>query len=236
MWQYAGMGFLLLILMPLALGFWAQRHVNGTFERWAQVRVSSGLTGARVARAILDRHGLHDVPVELVQGQLTDHYDPRRRSVHLSPVVYEGDSVSSISVAAHEVGHALQHSRGYAPLAARTAFFPLAAFGGGAFNVLILAGVVMFFVGLAGPGMWAALIGIGLYSFAVLFHIVTLPVEFNASSRARVQLVELGAIAPQEQDGVGKVLNAAAMTYVVAALASIATLLYYASWFLGGDD
>lgn len=219
--------YFLFVIPPLLLGLWAQHSVKSTFARWSEVRSASGMSGAEVARAILDRNGLHGVPVEAVAGQLSDHYDPKTRSVHLSESVYGSRSVAAVSVAAHEVGHAIQHAKAYAPMTARSALWPLAAFGSGAWGILLMIGTVLtFFIG-SPLGMYAIAFGVIFYSFAVLFHVVTLPVEFNASSRARVQLQELGLVTSADAAGTSKVLNAAAMTYVAGALAALAELAYW---------
>ena len=217
----------LLFLAPfLLLGLWAQSHVGSTFRKWSQVPSSTGMTGAEVARRILDQHGLHDVTIHAVPGELSDHYDPRARTVNLSEPVYGQRTVAAASVAAHEVGHALQHAHGYVPLQLRSAFFPVAAFGSSAFMPLFIIGIVLYAMGSV-LGVWAFLAAIVLYGFAVLFQLVTLPVEFNASSRARGELETMmpGAIS-QDGQGTAAVLNAAALTYVAAALAALAQLMW----------
>jgi Zn-dependent membrane protease YugP len=218
------------ILIPfLLLGFWAQSNVKRTFQRWSEVRSSSGRTGAEVARSILDRNGLTDVQVLHAPGELTDHYDPRKRTVNLSDSVYGSDSVSAVSVAAHEVGHAIQHQKAYAPLAVRSALFPVAAFGSSAFGPLFMVGFVLYMIGNVAGGNLVFLVAVAFFAFAVLFQLVTLPVEFDASRRAKLQLGEMNLYpnAAQEAAGTAKVLNAAALTYVVAALAAVAQLAYY---------
>lgn len=228
----------LIIMAPfLLLSFWAQSRVSSSFGTWSQVASSSGRSGAEVARAILDRNGLQQVPVQHTPGQLSDHYDPRSRTVNLSDDVYASRSVAAVAVAAHEVGHAIQHSRAYAPLAFRSALFPVASFGSAAFMPLFLLGMVLFAVGSSLGGL-AMLVAILLFAFGVLFQLVTLPVEFDASRRAKAQLQEL-VLAPaggQEADGTRQVLNAAALTYVAAALAALAQLAYFALSFLGNRD
>jgi len=175
-----------------------------------------------VARRILDRHGLSDVPVVPSNASaLSDHYDPRKRTVSLSRPVFEGRSVAATAVAAHEVGHAIQHATGYAPMKARTAIWPLAAFSSQTWIYFLLAG--FFITNLSGTLFTIALV---LYAFAVLFQIATLPVEFNASHRAKEQVAALGLVTPAEQEGVSKTLTAAAMTYVAGALAALLQLLY----------
>jgi Zn-dependent membrane protease YugP len=229
----------LLFLAPfMLLGFWAQNRVKGSFAQWSQVRSSSGRTGAEVARAILDRNGLQHVEIKEVAGQVSDHYDPRSKSIGLSPEVFRSNSVAAVSVAAHEVGHAIQHSKAYAPLAIRTAIFPVAAFGSGAFTPLFFLGVILFFMQLTGPGSVVMLVALALFAVGVLFQIVTLPVEFDASRRAKAQLQELTLVPAGGQEAVGasKVLSAAALTYVAGALMGVAQLAYFALQFFGGND
>jgi len=225
--------YLALLIIPLIFGFWAQRSVTGTFAKWDEVAGASGRTGGEVARAILDRNGLTDVPVNHVSGTLSDHYDPRGRTVNLSDDVFGSRSIAAVAVAAHEVGHAIQHQKAYAPLAIRSTLVPAASFGSTAFMPLFFGGIIL--ASMAVPlGQTIILVAIALYSLAVLFQIVTLPVEFDASRRARAQLSELSLspTAGQEAQGTAKVLNAAAMTYVAAALASIAQLAYFVIQFV----
>jgi hypothetical protein len=218
------MNFLLFFVGPLIIGLIAQSRVKSTFARNLQVPVANGLTGAEVARRVLDANGLHDVPIEEVQGSLSDHYDPRNRTVHLSSDVYRGRSVASTAVGAHEVGHAIQHAQAYAFFRFRSALFPAVSFASNIWFLFLIGGlffqVFQFF-----------LIAIALYSIAVLFQIVTLPVEFDASRRAKKQLHDLGLVASNEAAGVKSVLTAAALTYVAGALAAVAMLLYYLSIF-----
>lgn len=228
--------FFLLMVPVLILGFVAQRSVTTTFATWSEVRGSSGRTGAEVARAILDRNGLTDVVVNHVPGQLSDHYDPRNRTVNLSDMVHGSNSVAAVAVAAHEVGHAMQHQQAYAPLAIRSALVPVASFGSAAFMPLFLIGIVLIAMQSAlGPNLM--LLAIILYGFAVLFQVVTLPVEFDASRRAKAQIQELSLAPAGGQEGVGteKVLSAAARTYVAAALAAAVQLVYLAMSFLGNE-
>lgn len=208
------------------LAMWASFRVKSAFAKMSQVPAYSGLTGAQVAEDILTRNDIRDVRVERSEGgQLSDHYDPQAKVVRLSPEVYEGTSLASLGVAAHEVGHAIQDAKHYGPLKLRNGIVPLAAIGGNLSWFVIVAGIVL---GLATKlGLTVMLIGVGLFSLTVLFQIINLPVEFDASRRARVALVDGGLIAPNEDAGVAKVLNAAALTYVAATLAAIATLIYY---------
>lgn len=229
--------FTLIILMlgPMILGFWAQSSIKKNVSRQSQVDNVAGLTGAQVARKILDANGLQEVPVHHTPGDLTDHYDPRSRSVHLSDIVFNKRSVAAAAIAAHEVGHAIQHQKAYAPLAIRSALFPAAAFGSQAFMPLVLIGMLMAAGGsLLGPKIF--LVGIVLYAAAAMFQVVTLPVEFDASRRANNQMAELGFIAGPQLDGTKAVLRSAAMTYVAAALAAIGTLLFYVLQYAGMRD
>lgn len=216
------MTFLIAFIVPMVLGFWAQHRVKSTFARNLEVPVANGMTGAQVARRILDANGLNEVPIEETPGSLSDHYDPRSRSVHLSPEVFQGVSIASTSVAAHEVGHALQHAQAYAFFKFRSAMFPAVQFASNIWVLFLLGGIFFQITGFV-------VLAVALYSIAVLFQIVTLPVEFDASSRAKRQLNELGLVVASEGAGVKSVLKAAAWTYVAGALAAVAMLLYYLS-------
>jgi len=216
------MTFLIAFIVPMVIGLWAQHRVKSTFARNLDVPVANGMTGAQVARRVLDANGLHEVPIEETPGSLSDHYDPRSRSVHLSPEVFQGVSVASTAVAAHEVGHAIQHAQAYAFFRFRSAMFPAVQFTSNIWLLFLIGGIffkLTEFIVLA----------VALYSVAVLFQIVTLPVEFDASSRAKRQLSDLGLVAANEGAGVKSTLTAAAWTYVAGALAAIAMLLYYLS-------
>ena len=229
----------LAIMVPfMVLGFWAQSRVTSRFNKWSEVRSTSGRSGAEIARAILDRNGLQHVEVLHTPGQLSDHYDPRKKTVNLSDSVFGSNSVSAVAVAAHEVGHAIQHAKAYAPMTLRSAVFPAAQFGSGAFMPMFIAGIVLFFIGMSGLGQTVMLIAIVLFAFGVLFQLVTLPVEFDASRRAKAQLQELTLVPAggQEAEGTQQVLGAAAMTYVAAALMSVAQLAYFAMQFLGSSE
>lgn len=219
--------YLIFALPGLLLGLWAQARVRGAFNRYSQVRTARNVTGAQVARALLDEQGLHDVVVEETQGFLSDHYDPRTRVLRLSPDVYRTPSVAAAGVAAHEMGHALQHAAGYAPLQLRSAIVPVAQFGSSLAPILFIIGFLLNFTTLA----WA---GVILFAGAVLFTLVTLPVEFDASKRAKALLTSSGIMVGEEIKGVDKVLDAAALTYVAAAVAAIGQLLYYILLLSGG--
>jgi Zn-dependent membrane protease YugP len=220
--------YLILALPGLLLGLWAQMRVKGTFNKYSKVRTTRNLTGAEIARHLLDNQGLHDVRVEETQGFLSDHYDPRTRVLRLSPDVYRVPSVAAAGVAAHEMGHALQHSAGYAPLQLRSAIVPVVQFGSSLAPILILVGFLLQFTTLA----W---IGVILFAGAVVFSLITLPVEFDASRRAKALLTQGGIVSPEEAGGVSAVLNAAGWTYVAAAIAAIGQLLYYVLLLTGGS-
>jgi hypothetical protein len=212
--------FLLAFVVPMIVGFWAQHRVKSTVARNLQVGVANGMSGAQVARHILDANGLQDVPVEQAPGSLTDHYDPRSRSVHRSEPVYHGVSVASTAIGAHEVGHAIQHAKAYSFFRFRSAMFPAVQFASNIWMLLLFGGFILGVLQLA-------YLGVLLFGIAVLFQLVTLPVEFDASKRAKDQLQDLGLVAASEGEGVKSTLTAAAWTYVAAALASVAMLLYY---------
>jgi Zn-dependent membrane protease YugP len=218
-----------LILIAFGISIWAQFRVKGTFKKWSQVGISSRMTGYEAARRMLDNNGLYDVPIEPVRGVLTDHYDPIQRVVRLSEPVYYESSVSAVSVACHEVGHAIQHKFSYPMLVLRHRMFPMVSFTSGIAPFLLIAGFLFQASGLL-------LAGILFFSAAVAFQLVTLPVEFNASSRARELMISEGFIANHEEQGVAKVLNAAALTYVAAALISLLELLKFIMIFAGNRE
>lgn len=209
---------MILLIPSIVFAMYAQARVSSTFAKYLRVGGKRGFTGYQVARHILDSNGMGDVPVDIAGGRLTDHYDPRKRVVSLSNEVYNGRSLASISVAAHETGHAIQHANGYVPLSFRNAIFPIASFGSSAAWIFIIIGLIMSVPSLLD-------LGILLFSAAVLFQVVTLPVEFNASSRALKLLDEGGFIVGDEYDGSKKVLSAAALTYVAAMATAISQLL-----------
>ncbi|RXZ82265.1 zinc metallopeptidase [Paenibacillaceae bacterium] len=209
-----------LIIIAFIISIWAQFRVKGTFAKWSDVPTMRGLSGSQAARHMLDSNGLHDVPIEPVQGELSDHYDPINRIVRLSEKVYYGSSISSVSVACHEVGHAIQHKVHFPMLVLRHRMFPVVNLVSGAAPFLLIAGILFNVTGLLG-------LGIVFFSAAVAFQLVTLPVEFNASSRARDIMISEGYVTNEEERGVAKVLNAAALTYVAAALISFLQLLKF---------
>lgn len=222
-----GMGYgygldptMILVLIGVLLSLWAQGRVNSAFRKYGRVRSRTGMTGAEAARRLLNSQGIYDVTIEHISGSLTDHYDPRSKVLRLSDAVYGSDSVAAVSVAAHECGHAMQDNEDYAPLRFRSALVPVANFGSQLSWPLILIGVI--FGGLGSP---LVQIGILMFTLAVLFQLVTLPVEFNASGRAIKLLDSQGILLAEEVNGTKKVLSAAALTYVAAAAASILQLL-----------
>jgi Zn-dependent membrane protease YugP len=219
---------MMLFLLPaFILGLWAQARVRSTYMRAQQQ--PARLSGAAAARHLLNEAGLHDVPIEQVPGELSDHYDPRHRVLRLSGPVYNGRNLAAVGIAAHEAGHALQHAHQYLPLTVRNAAVPAANLGSNAGMLILIAGIIM-----AQP--WLIWAGIGLFSAVVFFQVVNLPVEFNASSRAKALLVERGIVPADEMVYVRKVLNAAALTYVAATLQSILTLLYYVLRYTNSRD
>ena len=214
-------GWTFLILIPgLILGIWAQRRVISTYRKYANVPSSSGLTGREMAARILLHGGVTDVAIEPTPGQLSDHYDPVKRTLRLSQPVYDSSSIAALGVAAHEAGHAIQHAQHYFPMSVRWALLTPANLGTTIAPWLVIAG---FFLGQAGPIVMD--IGILLFSAAVLFHLVTLPVEFNASRRAVQELQTAGIVAPNEVGAVREVLQAAGFTYVAAAASSVLGLI-----------
>jgi len=215
---------MILMIPALILAAYAQSKVQSTYAQYSEIPSASGRTGRDVAQAILAANGLSDVQVEPGQGFLDDHYDPLKKKIQLSPHNYESSSIAAITVAAHECGHAIQHQHSYVPLTMRTAIFPLANFGSKLAWIFIIAGFI-FANRLSVAGVSLLDVGILLFTFGVIFQLVTLPVEFDASRRALVQLNQLGFVAPEEQKGAKKVLDAAALTYVAAAAAAVLQLL-----------
>lgn len=206
----------------ILLALWAQSRVRSAYHRGSRYQARCGLTGAQTAQAILDREGIRDVRIEAVKTFLGDHYDPRHRVLRLSPDVYHGRSLAALGIAAHEVGHAIQHSARYAPLVVRNGLVPLASTGSALSMILIVAGIA---IAVLQP---LAIIGLLLFGAVVVFQLVNLPVEFNASRRARATLLTNGMITREEDVVVAKVLNAAAMTYVAATVTALMQLLYFA--------
>jgi len=219
--------------IALLLSLWAQSRVKGAFAKWSQVRSRSGFSGAQVAQAILQSHGIGDVRIEPVRGKLTDHYDPRSKTLRLSEPVYHSNSVAALGIAAHEVGHAIQHAQRYGPLQFRSAWVPMAGLGTGLGELLIIIGLAMSF---ATGSTLLAWIGLILFGATTVFTLVTLPVEFDASKRAVVTLQKSGVLAADEIPGAKAVLDAAALTYVAAAAASLLQMLYWLFHILGAQS
>lgn len=228
----SGMSGLLLwvifLVPPLLLGLYAQWKVKSAFGRASRVEAASGLTGAEVAREIMKAHNITNVGVEPSNGFLSDHYDPRAKMLRLSPDVFNGRSVAALGVAAHEAGHALQDAHGYMPLKFRSAVVPLASFGGTIANIAIMASMVMMFT--IGPKLGTTMLIVAILGLCcvALFQLITLPVEFDASRRAKELLTSTGLVAQGEESReMSRVLNAAALTYIAALVSTIATIIYY---------
>jgi uncharacterized protein len=218
-----GSGWLFYIGVPLILGIWAQIRVTSAFRKWGEVRASSNITGAECAREILQAAQIQDVEVVETNDFLGDHYDPRDKKLHLSSSVYNTPSVAALGIAAHETGHAIQHAKAYAPLKARMAIVPVTMVASRMLPFVILGGLFFHITGL---------ITIGIYCYLILlvFQLITLPVEFDASRRAKIILQQMGIVQPGEEVvGVNKVLNAAALTYVAAFIAALGNLLWLMS-------
>jgi Zn-dependent membrane protease YugP len=211
--------YFIFALPALLLGLWAQFKTKSTFNKYSRYAASTGLTGAEAARRMLDKNNLGNVAVERIDGFLSDHYDPRHRVLRLSPPVYDSNSLAAIGVACHEAGHALQHAHAYTPLALRSALVPATQIGSSLAMPIFIAGMFLSI-----PILLKA--GIILFSAAVLFALVTLPVEWDASARAKKEMVVDGIVSAQEQVHAGRVLNAAFMTYVASAISAVMTLLY----------
>lgn len=222
-------GYIIYIALLLLIPLWAQSKVKRTYKKFSKKATSSHMTGAEVARKILNDNGIYDVQVEETRGFLSDHYDPRKKVIRLSSGNFHGHSMASSAIAAHEVGHAIQDAESYAFLRFRTALVPVASLGSNLSIFLIIGGFLFGMMNLV-------LFGIIFFAAAVLFQFVTLPVEFNASSRAMTQLVSTGVINNNEERETKKVLNAAALTYVAAALVALAELIRFILIFAGGDD
>jgi len=222
--MYFDTRYLIFLAPAMIFSFFASMRVKGTFARYAKVASRSGMTGAEAATSLLRTAGVRNVGIERTQGFLSDHYDPRQRVLRLSPDVYSSHSLAAIGVACHEAGHAIQHANAYAPLVARTAMVPVVQFGSNFGMWFIMAG---FLLSGAAVGQTLLLIGIGLFSLSVLFALVTLPVEWDASARAKKLMVQAGIVSTAESKSAGSVLNAAFMTYLASAFSAILTLLYY---------
>jgi Zn-dependent membrane protease YugP len=212
--------YFLFIIPGVLLAMWAQARISSAYNHASQIPAARGITGSEAAQALLRAEGVHGVEIETVPGQMTDHYDPSEKVLRLSWDVYQGHSLAALGIAAHEAGHAIQDKERYGPLVVRNLMVPLASFGSNAAWIIIVIGLTMKLAGLI-------YVGIAAFGLTVLFQLVNLPVEFDASRRARRQLVAAGIVTPQEEEEVGRVLNAAAMTYVAATLTAVLTLLYF---------
>jgi hypothetical protein len=218
------MGAYLIFMLPaLLLSLWASFRTKSAFNKYSRVRTARGMTGAQAAQEMLQRAGVYDVKIVPSHGFLSDHYNPMNKTLALSQPVYDSPSVAAVGVACHEAGHAIQHAVGYKPLWLRSTLVPMASIGSTVSYIVILLGLLL----LRSPQM--IYFGAALFSAVVLFQIITLPVEYDASARAKRLAVENGIVLAQEREGMDRVLNAAALTYVAAAISSIATLLYYLS-------
>ncbi|ADE55239.1 zinc metallopeptidase [Coraliomargarita akajimensis] len=216
------MDFLLFLILPAIVGIWAQMKVKGTYSKYVQVPSRGRITGREAAAAVMQSAGIHDVEIVKCHGVLTDHYDPNNKRLALSQENYHGTSLAALGVAAHEAGHAIQHKEAYKPLNLRMALVPITSFASQLLPIFILGS--LFLMGpRSGPFL---LLGIGIYIVLTLFQLITLPVEFDASKRAKAQLVNLGIIGQDELTGVNKTLDAAAYTYVAAFVSSLGWLLY----------
>jgi len=216
-WHY----WVFVLLPGLLIGIWAQIKLHHAYGKYSQVAVDSGMTGAQAAREILDQAGLNNVPVEEVPGRLSDHYDPTKRALFLSSDNFRGQTVAAVGVAAHEAGHALQHQAAYGLFDVRMALVPVTQFASMAYLPIFLIGAILHALNIA------LLLIIAVFAIITLFQLVTLPVEYDASRRAKEQLFRLGLVHEHERAGVSKVLDAAALTYVAALVSSMLTLLYY---------
>jgi Zn-dependent membrane protease YugP len=214
--------YLYYIILPLVLGLWAQFQVHSKYTKWSQVRSKSGVRGKDAAAAVMEQAGIHDVEIVCIEGKLTDHYDPIHRRLALSEDNYDGTSLAALGVAAHEAGHAVQHKEAYAPLQWRWALIPVTNFSCQLLPFVILGGFFLSFFGLIK-------VAVCIYLILAIFQLVTLPVEFDASRRAKKALAGLSIIDEEERIGISETLNAAAFTYVAAFIASLGTLFYYLS-------
>lgn len=215
------MMWLLLIGVPMIVGLWAQSRVSGAFKKWKNVRAASGLTGAQAAEQILSAAGIRDVEVVPIRDMLGDHYDPTHKRLCLSPEVYSTPSVAALGIAAHECGHAIQHAKAYAPLKWRMTIVPVTQFASQMLPMIFIAGLFFGF-------MQLSMIAVACFLVLTIFNLITLPVEFDASRRAKVILSQMGMVrAGEEANGVNKVLDAAALTYVAAFVAALGQLIYF---------
>lgn len=223
--------YIIVLLPAIILAGFASMMVKFTFKKYSKVRSYSGMTGSQAAERMLQRNGIYDVRIEQTRGFLSDHYDPSKKVLRLSPDVHASSSLAAIGVACHEAGHALQHAANYIPLTFRTTLVPVTSFSSG-------LSFYVFFAGMLFRSQMLMYVGIAMFAVAFVFSVVTLPVEWDASARAKQYIVTSGIVSPDQAAASGKVLNAAFLTYVAAAVSSLLTLLYYVmrSGLLGGDD
>jgi Zn-dependent membrane protease YugP len=219
--------YLVFFIPPLLLSMWASWRTKSAFNKYSRVRTMTGLTGAQAAKMLLDRAGITDVTVKPTRGYLSDHYNPASKTLALSEAVYGSPSVAAVGVACHEAGHAIQHATKYAPLWFRSLLVPTANIGSRLGYIVMFLGLMLMYMSDGGAGQGIVLVGAVLFSAVLLFQIVTLPVEFDASARAKRLAVQHGIVVEQERRGMDRVLNAAALTYVAAAISTLMTLLYF---------
>ena len=219
--------YLLFILPALALSLWASFRTKSAFNKYSKVRTMRGLTGAQAAQMLLQGAGINDVQIQPTHGMLTDHYNPATKKLALSEGVYASNSVAAVGVACHEAGHAIQHAQGYKPLWIRSLLVPTANIGSTLGYLVMMAGLMFMYMSGGENGAGIVLFGAALFSMVLLFQIVTLPVEFDASARAKRLALQHGIVAAQEKEGMDRVLNAAALTYIAAAVSTLMTLLYF---------
>ena len=225
--MYFDMTYMLLVVLPgMVLSGGASMLVKGTFKKYESVGTQSNLTGAEAANLMLQRAGVTNCRIEPISGRMSDHYDPRDRTLRLSEPVYNARSISAIGVACHEAGHALQHAQGYKWLQMRSAMVPVTNIASKMSMPVLMVGMMLLSLA---PilGQWVVLVGVALFAAAVVFSVITLPVEWDASARAKTAMVNAGFVNQQEARAAGKVLNAAFLTYLASAIASIMTLIYY---------
>lgn len=223
------------MIPPLVVMIWAQSKVSSAYRKYSKVRNSQGITGAEAAQKLLRANGLNNIKIEGVRGKLTDHYDPRKKVLRLSQEIANSPSVASLGIVAHEVGHAVQDNVGYVPMRIRGGLVPAASLGSRLGFLFLIGGFILYTFGLVTPefGFYIIVAGIVLFSAAVLFSLVTLPVEYNASSRARQMLLSTGMVSVEESKGASAVLSAAALTYVAASLQAVAQLLFFVLMAMG---
>lgn len=225
------------IIPGLLLSLWASFRTKAAFNKYSKVRTMRGLTGAQAAKAMLDRAGIYDVKVVPTHGMLSDHYNPVNKTLALSEGVYASNSVAAVGIACHEAGHAIQHAENYRPMWLRSMLVPTANIGSSLGYIVMMLGLFLVYAG-SRMGANVVLFGAAMFSLVLLFQVVTLPVEFDASARAKRMAIENGIVMTQEREGMDRVLNAAALTYVAAVVSTLMTLLYFLfrAGLLGGNS